>query len=159
MRNLFRTAAAGLAAIAVIGLASCASLNSAGEKLGLDINFEEVYSNASTIQDRVYLTAGLYDKALVTTNRVCTGADAESRLQAACERAADVADRVSPGITASLKAAAVATDAQEDVSAEIAEHGVASPEVMAAAAMALTNLALEYESIRSDAHAFIKGKS
>ncbi len=140
-----------------IALAACSTIGTAASRLGLDVEYQDVYSNASTIEDRVYLSAGLYEATLDILITQCEGAEPASTRQATCERALSAAERLSPGVSALLSSVGLYASAKADVQAAIAETGAAGPELLSAAAVALTNLSLEYEQIRADLRSFIEG--
>ncbi|MAD98940.1 MAG: hypothetical protein CMB99_16560 [Flavobacteriaceae bacterium] len=155
--KLLSAAAALVALVGIAVVPACSTLNSAAGGLGLDVNYEDVYSNASTIEDRVYLTAGLYEATLDVLIVQCEGANPDSSRQAGCEHALTAAERLSPGVSGLLTSVGVYVAAKADVQAAIEANGAAGPELLAAAATALAELSLKYEDIRTDLRAFIKG--
>lgn len=153
MQRFLYLAAATLLACAV--LASCGTINRASSALGLGVEFEEVYSAASTFEERVWLTAGLYEATLDVVISQCEGSRG-TPLEAPCVRASQAADRLTPGVAATLDSLALYLEAKADVDRAIAEHGSAPDVLIGAASGAMAKVALEYAGIRRELEAFIR---
>lgn len=154
---MFRKISAMFCAGALLALAGCAGVNKVSAGLGLGVEFTDVYAEASTFEERVWLTAGLYEATVEVVTAQCSGITSDSAIFPACAAAADTADRISPALQATLRSLAVYLEAKAAVDAHLAEHGTAPEELVNAASIALAGVALEFAPIRADIERFVSG--
>ena len=152
-----QTIGAIFAALSFAAIAACTSVNSGLSNLGLNVEYEDVFAEASSLEEHVYLTAGLYEATLDAVISQCEGVDPDSYTQVACVKASATSQRLSPAVDALLVTNSVYVKSKGDIEIAIRDHGVASPELLSAAATAAANLSLEYGTIKSDVIAFIEG--
>lgn len=134
---------------------ACSAINKGAAGLGLGVEYADVFSEASTIEDQIYLSVGLYQATLVAVDSQCVGSASNDILFAACDKASEAADKLEPAIDALLASTGVYVKSKADMQAAIAAGGVASPEMVMAVSTTAANLALEYSRIREDIAAFV----
>lgn len=144
--KIFRLA---IASVAMASLVSCSTVDGIRSGLGLpDIDVSEVYAEAETFEDRVFLTAGLYDATLTVLVDQCEGAESASRVLA-CEKAAATAERLTPAVTSLLRSTALYLRAKQAFDAGLEADSIQD------VAVTFSDLVIDYSAIEGDLLAFL----
>ncbi|MCR9222955.1 MAG: hypothetical protein NXH70_02700 [Hyphomonas sp.] len=156
---MFKSIRMGLAGLALLGgVAACGTINDGAEKIGLGVNFENVYQGADSFSSNAFVTVRLYeatlDSAIFACDPTVNEAAAETPLEV-CEKAADAAERISPAVQAASRSIGVYIYLDNKVDAIRADGEVVPDEVLQAAGEAFFKARTEWMAIETDIQAYI----
>lgn len=156
---MFKSLRMGLAGLALIGsVAACGTINEGAEKIGLGVNFENVYEGADSFSSNAFVTIRLYEATLDAANFACDPTVNEAAIETpieVCEAAADAADRISPAVEVAAHSIGVYIYLDSKVDQIRADGEVVPDEILLAASEAFFKARTEWSVIEEDIQAFI----
>lgn len=146
-----------LAAFAFIAIPACETINRASNALGFDVEWPDVYAGAETLDEQVYLSTGLFIATTRAAAVACRPTDRPEVLDKPCAKAADISERLQPGVNALIDANAAFVEARAALAGAEGKP-ITDPATVAAYGLALLTLTQNYEAIRTEIEAFVNGK-
>ncbi len=155
---MFKTLAIAAAALAVLSVSGCGSLNSAAERVGIETEFVNVYEHADTFTERSYVTIRLYEATLDSALYACdptVNPDASKTPDEVCFAAADAAEKISPAVQAVSRTIGTYAYLDGKVEQIRADGEIVPAEILQAASEAFYKAQTEWADVEADIQAYI----
>lgn len=158
---MFKKLSMGIAGIALLaGVTACGTINDGADKIGLNVDFTNVYEHADSFTENSYVTIRLYEATLDAAIFACdvdvNPVAVETPIEV-CEKAADAAQKLSPAVQAASRSIGTYVYLDNKVD-QIREDGEVVPdEILQAASEAFFKARGEWAAIEGDIRAYIGG--
>lgn len=155
---MFKKISFALAAVGLATIAACGTVNSTAEKVGLGVEFENVYEGVSGFTDSAYVTIRLYEATIDAAIYACdetVNPEAVKTPDEVCIKAAAAIEKISPAVEAAAHSIGTYVYLDGKVNELMADGKPVPAEVLQAASEAFYKAKTEWGDIEADVKAFV----